>query len=158
MTTSYDEKRREHGRQKKGISMLSSVRSPLCSLVAKSGTELLPPRLSAISPPHSSFTFPLISISILLSFLCLPLCSSLRSSLPLSYPVLNSLTQPPALFPSFPSLCQSSLYLSLLFLPTVSPPLPQACCIIQMCIFHFFSSLRQLEISIGGQKETERTV
>lgn len=74
-------------------------------------------------------------------------------SLPLSNPVFNSLTLPSARFASFPSLCQSSLYLSLLFLPTVSSPPPLACCIIQMCIFHFFSSLHQLEISIGGHRK-----
>lgn len=67
MTTSYDEKRREHGREKKGISMLSSVRAPLCSLVAKSGTELLPPRFSA----STSFCFPLpLSLLVLLSPFC----------------------------------------------------------------------------------------
>lgn len=53
------------------------------------------------------------------------------------------------LFLSFPSLCQSSLYLSLRFLLTV--PLLLACCIIQMWIFRFFPSFYQLEISIGGQ-------
>lgn len=52
-------------------------------------------------------------------FFCLLPCSSSCSSLPLSNPVFNSLTLPPALFPSFPSLCQSSLHLSLLFLPTL---------------------------------------
>lgn len=152
--------RKEHGREKKGISMLPSVCSPLCSLVAKSGTELLPPRFSAstsfcfplplpllvflspfspfsfhlscffthhfqlcdpafplstISPPHSSYTFPLIYFHPPF-FLCL-IVPSLHLSLPLSNPVFNSLTLPPF----FLSLCQLSLYLSLLssllFLP-----------------------------------------
>lgn len=84
-------------------------------------------------------------------FVCLPLCSSSSLSLPLSNPVFNSLTLPSALFPSYPSLCQSFLYLSLLFLPTVSSPLLLACCIIQ--IFNFFSCRHQLEISIGGQSK-----
>lgn len=165
--------RREHGGEERGISMMSSVRSLLCSLVTKSGTELLPQScclldslpphlppptsptstislafsllpwflsfilllyspfqlcdptfpLSAISPPHPSSTFPLISISILSFSVCLSvlprvclshsltLCSTHALFRHLSPPSVNHLSVSP-------------------FPPCRFFPIPLACCII----------------------------
>lgn len=56
------------------------------------------------------------------SFLPVFLCSSPCLSLPHSNPGFNSPALPSALFPSFPSLCQSSLYLSIFFSSLLSTP------------------------------------
>lgn len=93
--------------------------------------------LPAFTPPCSSPTFLVISISILFFFFFgLPLCSFFHLCLLLSNLVFNTLAHTPYSVSIF-LLPLSVISLSLLFFPAIFYPLPLACCIIQMYIFYF---------------------
>lgn len=168
MTTRYVEKRKEHGREKKGIPMLSSV---LCAAVVLPKAEqscflqdsLPPPLCFPLPLPLLVFCSPSCPYSLHLSWFSthhFQLCDPAFS--------LSAVSPPPFLFPSLSSLFPSSftfsaclsvlpyVYLShslTLFstasifpvpLSIISPSLSLSRlslpyrCIIQMRIFHFF--------------------
>lgn len=163
MTTSYNEKRREHHQWCPLLVLCSAVLLPKakqnCSLL-----DSLPPSLFSTSTISLTFSrLPLFLPFILILYTpFLTLCSSfppfatfplhssptflhISISIPPSFflftplfflfnPVLNSFRFLP---PSFPSLCQSAHYMSPHVLPTASCPHSLPCCIIQMCSFHF---------------------